>query len=314
MSIVLTGSLAIDRIMNFPGVFKEHILADKIHTLNVSFNISQYKENRGGTAGNIAYTLALLGEQPTIVAAVGRDFTDYRQYFNQRGLSTEYIEQHEDLVTASAHIITDQEDNQITGFIMGAMARETHFDLSTLESPQECWLVVSPGNKQDMLRYAVEGKRLRMSIIFDPGQTLPFLEPQEIELLIKQASLVIVNDYELEMIRNRTGLTSADIVSTVDQLIVTVGKQGSTIKTKNGTVSIPVCAVPNAVDPTGAGDAYRAGLLKGLTHGLPVESAARIGSVAASYAVEHYGTQEHQFTMDEFIARYTQTFDTTFAL
>ena len=314
MSIVLTGSLAIDRIMNFPGVFKEHILADKIHALNVSFNIGQYEERRGGTAGNIAYTLTLLGEQPIIVAAVGRDFDEYRQYVNQLGLSTDHIEHHDDLVTASAHIITDQDDNQITGFIMGAMAQETHFDLSSLENPQKCWLVLSPGNKQDMLRYAVDGKRLNIPVIFDPGQTLPFLEPQEIQTLIQHASIVIVNDYELEMIKNRTGLTPSQIVDQGACLIVTVGKQGSTIETKNGRVAIPVCSVPNAVDPTGAGDAYRAGLLKGLCHSMSVEVAARIGSVAASYAVEQYGTQEHRFTMDEFTARYTQTFGSPFPL
>lgn len=314
MSIVLTGSLAIDRIMNFPGVFKEHILFEKIHALNVSFNITQYKEKRGGTAGNIAYTLALLGEQPTIVASVGSDFALYREYLHGIGLSTEHIEQDDALVTASAHIITDNEDNQITGFIMGAMANETHYDLASVENPEQSWLMLSPGNTHDMLRYATRGKELGMRVVFDPGQTLPFLEPNEIKTLLTIASVVMVNDYELEMILNRTRLTKQFIIDQTEYLITTLGKHGSTVETKSDTVRIPACPVQNAVDPTGAGDAYRAGLLKGLYHHHSMDIAAHIASVAAAYAVEHYGTQEHHFTMAEFNTRYADAFGSSSTL
>lgn len=307
MKTILTGSLATDRIMNFPGQFSEHILPDKIHQLNVSFTVAQFEERRGGTAANIAYTLALLGERPTIIAAAGNDFDEYQAYLNACGIDTSGIEKSADTPTANCTIITDQSDNQITGFFMGAMGIPTGADISG-EDPDDTMIVLSPGNKADMLRYSTDAQKAGIRTVFDPGQTLPFLEPDEITTLLKQAYMLTVNDYELGMIVNRTELSEEDIVSMIPVVCITKGKEGSTLYVEGQPEEIAAAIVENAVDPTGAGDAYRAGLLRGYALGLSEMDCARLGSVAASFAVEHCGTQEHHFTMEEFCKRYEKTY------
>ncbi|MFH1426581.1 MAG: carbohydrate kinase family protein [Candidatus Kerfeldbacteria bacterium] len=307
MNIVLTGSLAIDRIMSFPGHFKEHILPDSIHAINVSFNIDRLEEKRGGTAGNIAYTLKLLDKKPKIVAAAGNDFNLYMDYMKGLGQDVSGIEEQEDLTTASAYIMTDRDDNQITAFFMGAMARETHFDMTTLNK-KDSIVMLSPGNKSDMLRYSAECKIAGVKYVFDPGQTLPFIEPDEIKTLLDGSYMMMVNDYELQMIMKRTGLSRGDVESMTEMLVVTLGKEGSTITTNNITVEVPVCKVEDMKDPTGAGDAYRAGFLTGLDNNLDLDVVGRVAATTAAYACEHYGTQEHNFSLDEFCARFKKNF------
>ncbi len=312
MNIVLTGSLAVDRIMNFPGTFGEHILPDKIHVLNVSFNIESLEERRGGTAGNIAYSLALVGQKPLLVASGGSDMSGYRDALEEIGVDVGGVELHDGVKTASAYIITDMDNNQITGFHMGAMAIET--SASAADWGDDAVVVLSPGNKVDMLRYAAEGAAAGQKVVFDPGQTLPFLEPTEIKTLLANASMLITNDYELEMILKRCEMTKEEVRAQVDVQVVTRGKEGSTIYTEDGIVDVPVCPVSEAVDPTGAGDAYRSGLLAGIVNGLDWAQCGRVGATLAAYAVEKKGTQEHVFTPEEVAKRYQDAFGDTFPL
>lgn len=311
MNIILTGSLAFDRIMNFPGYFREHILPDKIHSLSVSFNIDRFEEQRGGTAGNIAYSLALLGEKPIIIAAAGKDFNGYKNHLEKFGLVTEAIEVLVTVPTAAAYIITDKDDNQITGFHVGAMGEETHAKITDY-ADQNGLVCLSAGNKKDMLRYAQECRSAGVKFIFDPGQTLPFLAPAEIKAILDGAMMMIVNDYELQMIINRTKLSENDLLDKVGALVVTLGKKGSVIKKRDGSgvTQWRIAAGRSDIvkDPTGAGDAYRAGIIKGLAAGLSLEQCGRLGATAAVYAVEHYGTQEHNYTLAEFCERYKNNF------
>lgn len=308
MKMILTGSLAVDRIMNFPGEFSEHILPDKIHQLNVSFNLTSFEERRGGTAANIAYTLSLLGERAHIVASAGNDFDEYKAYLDKQNIDTSGIEISRDTPTANCTIITDQSDNQITGFFMGAMGLTTHADLRS-EDAKNTVVVLSPGNKEDMLTYTAQAREVGLRTIFDPGQTLPFLEVDEIRTLLDGAFMLTVNDYELGMIVQRTEMTEQEIASLVEVLVVTKGKEGSEITTEGNTVSVSACSVSNVVDPTGAGDAFRAGFLKGMSNGKGWKECAELGSVAASFAIAHYGTQEHTFTMEEFCERYKKNYN-----
>lgn len=308
MDIFLTGSLAFDRIMNFPGVFSEHILPEKIHDLNVSFNIDRLIEKRGGTAGNIAYSVALLGQTPTIVASAGKDIGSYLQAVESWGLPTTRIAVHDTELTAVANIMTDQKDNQITAFYMGAMAVETDMQIADLPNPSETLVVLSAGNKADMLRYSTECKEFGVRYMFDPGQTIPFLTPEELKTLIFGADMFVTNDYELQMIMNRTGLTEEQILGQVRTLVTTKGKDGSTFISMNGRVDVPACRVADVKDPTGAGDAFRAGMLAGLAAGASVEQLGRLGATAAAYVVETVGTQEHHYSHENFAARYTEQF------
>lgn len=308
MNIILTGSLAFDRIMDFPGRFSEHILPEKIHSLNVSFNIERLTEKRGGTAGNIAYSLALLNEKPLIVASAGKDSSSYIQKLTVLDLPTSGIEVHDDVLTAVANIMTDLSDNQITAFYMGAMVRETHFDLHTVKNPEETLVVLSAGNTSDMLRYRSQCRELGIRYFFDPGQTITFLTPEEIRTLIDGAEVCITNDYELQMILSRTGLTEQELLERVHILITTLGANGSTVKLKDGSVDVAACRVTDMQDPTGAGDAFRAGVLVGMSRQCSHEQLARLGATAAAYAVEAYGTQEHVYTVREFQKRYQKNF------
>jgi len=307
----LTGSLAFDRIMNFPGKFSEHILPEKIHDLNVSFNIDRLVEKRGGTAGNIAYSAALLGEKPQIVASLGKDAESYLEAIRSWGLSVDAIEVQPHLLTAVGNIMTDQSDNQITAFYMGAMAAETTFSLATVTDPQNALVVLSAGNKNDMLRYAKECKQFGIRYLFDPGQTIPFLQPDEMRTLLDGADVFICNDYELQMILQRTEYSLQDVQSKVRMVVTTRGADGSTFLTQNDTVHVAACRVSSVVDPTGAGDAFRLGVIKGMSLGAPIDQWGKIGATAAAYVVEVYGTQEHRYTLQEFAARYEENFHET---
>jgi adenosine kinase len=303
MNIIVSGSLAYDRIMDFPGYFAEHILPEKIHMLNVSFAVNGLKEKFGGTAGNIAYALSLMGEEPEISATIGHDYHRYIEWLTRNGISTKYIKIIEEELTAGAYITTDRSDNQITGFNPGAMKFSAGLDFKGLD-PEETLIIVSPGNLEDMIRYPLACKARGIDYIFDPGQQIIKLNGPDLIQGIEGCRILISNDYELEMIMNKTGLNQENLLKKARALIVTLGNLGSRILTAKGEITIPAAKARVVEDPTGAGDSYRGGLLSGLVRGLTIERAARIGSVCASFAVECYGTQDYRFNNEEFDERF----------
>ncbi len=307
MRILVSGSLAYDRIMDFPGRFADHILPEKIHILNVCFMVNGLTERFGGTAGNIAYNLALLGEKPLILATCGRDFAPYRQWLASLGLPLDGIKEVPREFTAGAYITTDLGDNQITGFNPGAMKHSSGYAFDGLH-PAATLAIVAPGNLEDMLTYTRRYRALGVRYIFDPGQSIPALSSAELQEMARGAWALIVNDYELELYGRKTGLTSTELLELTPTLLTTRGELGSLLLTRDGEEEIPVTPARRVLDPTGAGDAYRAGLLHGLARGLSWSSAARLGSVLASFCVEQQGTQEHRVTLAEFRERHAAHF------
>jgi adenosine kinase len=302
MQVIVCGSLAYDRIMVFPGYFSDHILPEKIHVLNVSFTVDGMKERFGGTAGNIAYALSLMGENPLISATIGHDYQGYFKWFRDNGISTENIRIIEDEFTASAYITTDRADNQITGFNPGAMKYSSALDFDRL-NPKETIVIVSPGNLENMRDYPGFCKARGIDYIFDPGQSLPMLKADELVRAIDGCRILICNDYELELITSMTGLNRAALQGLAGTIVVTKGELGSLVFTGDGEINIPAVKPRMVVDPTGAGDAYRGGLISGLVRGEGMEHSARMGSVCASFAVECYGTQDYRFSPGEFSER-----------
>jgi adenosine kinase len=302
MNIIVSGSLAYDRIMNFPGRFSEHILPEKLHVLNVCFQVEGVQEKFGGTAGNIAYSLNLMGVKPYISAALGHDYHRYFEWLSRNGITTEGIRIIEDELTAGAYITTDNADNQITGFNPGAMKHSSCLDFDKL-TPSETLVIVSPGNLGDMINYPRLCKEKGIDYIFDPGQSLPMWGAEDLIHSIEGSRILIVNDYELDLILNKTGLNIKELLKLPKAIITTLGEQGSRISVADGDISIPVVKTDKVKDPTGAGDSYRGGLISGLIGGKDIVQCARLGSVCASFAVECYGTQEYSFTAEEFALR-----------
>jgi adenosine kinase len=302
MKIIVSGSMAYDRIMDFPGYFSEHILPDKIHVLNVCFQVNSMREECGGTAGNIAYALTLLGEKPLICATIGHDYQKYYKRLAKNSISTKYIKIIPEEFTAGAYITTDRADNQITGFNPGAMKYRTELDLKKFP-PRETIVIVSPGNFEDMAIYPQACKERGIDYIFDPGQSLPMWDTKNLIQAIEGCRILIVNDYELELIINKTGLKKNALLDMAGTIITTLGELGSLVSTRDCEIDVPAYKVKKVVDPTGAGDAYRGGLISGLVHGKNIEQSARMGSVCSSFAIEYYGTQEYSFTLEEFSER-----------
>ncbi|MFC1953358.1 carbohydrate kinase family protein [Chloroflexota bacterium] len=302
MNIITSGSLAYDRIMDFPGYFSEHILPEKIHVLNVAFTVNSLTEKFGGTAGNIAYALYLLGENPIILATIGRDYHGYFEWLTKNAIACDNIKIIEEELTASAYITTDQADNQITGFNPGAMKHTSLFNFNKIE-PKESIAIIAPGNLEDMINYSGECKARGINYIFDPGQSLPMWDTQNLIKCINGSEILISNDYELELIINKTGLDKDNLIQQTNYIITTLGEQGSCVSTPDNDLNIRAIKPAEVVDPTGAGDAYRAGLIKGLIQGKDIEQSAIMGSVSASFAIEYLGTQDYHFTMEEFEER-----------
>lgn len=300
--IIVSGSMAYDRIMNFADSFSEHILPDKIHNLNVCFQVDGVQENFGGTAGNIAYALKLMGESPHITATIGRDYHNYFDRLDEIGLAREGILICREELTAGAYITTDISNNQITGFNPGAMKISSKLDFDSLR-PEEILLHVSPGNLEDMIQYPKEAKKRGMSYIFDPGQALPVLQGEDLKTVIDGARLLIVNDYEFSLILDKTGLTREQLLGLAKATIITLGGQGSELYEGGAKTKVKAYTPAKTVDPTGAGDSYRGGLLSGMVQGLDLGESAILGSVCASFAVECSGTQTYGFTKEEFAKR-----------
>ena len=303
MQIVVSGSLAYDRIMDFPGHFSDHILPEKIHVLNVSFQVNGLKEKFGGTAGNIGYALTLMGVKPIVSATIGRDYHQYFEWLTKNGVSTEHIKIIEEEFTAGAYITTDLADNQITGFNPGAMKFSSSLDFDKL-NPGKTLVIVSPGNLGDMINYPRLCKSKGIDYIFDPGQSLPMWNGEDLKQAIDGCRILISNDYELNLIMSKTGLDKRALLQKCRAIIVTLGDQGSQVFMTESELFIPVVKPKKVVDPTGAGDSYRGGLIKGLLQGKDIRESAMMGSVCASFAVECYGTQDYCFSLDEFHERF----------
>ena len=311
MRIVVTGSLAYDYIMNFPGYFKDHILPDKVHMLTVSFLVDSMRRMRGGVAGNIAYTLALLGERPLVVATAGQDFDEYRAWMERRGIDTSGIRQIEDEFTASCFINTDKSNNQIVAFYTGAMAQSKHLSLLDFGLGANDLVVISPTDPEAMTRYAEECRQHGIPFLFDPGKQTPRLDGAQILAGLTGASVLVGNDYEFAMMAQKTGKSEAELIASTPLTVVTRGEQGSTLYTSqtNGQgVSVPIAPISDVVDPTGAGDAYLAGLVFGLSRRFPLDVTGRVAALAAAYAIEQRGCQEHAYTPAEFAERYAAAF------
>ena len=310
MQIFVSGSLAYDRIMDFSGKFADHILPEKIHILNVCFVVDGLKEKFGGTAGNIAYNLALLGERPLILAAAGNDFERYEAWLRKHDLPLSGIRYIDEELTAGAYITTDLGDNQITGFNPGAMKYPSLHQFEGVNA-REALAVLAPGNVEDMVNYSRAYKDRKIAYICDPGQQISSLSGEQLTEIITGSDLLISNDYELEMIIQATGLGRDDLLQTTKAIISTLGENGSLLRYPQDEIAIPAVKAAEVLDPTGAGDAYRAGLIKGLVLGKELADAARMGATCASFAVEYHGTQEHSFTEEGFWARHLATFART---
>lgn len=307
MRILVSGSLAYDRIMDFPDKFANHILPDKIHILNVCFMVNGLKEQFGGTAGNIAYNLSLLGEKPVILASAGKDFTTYQEWLVSHGLSQEGIRIIQDEFTAGAYITTDLADNQITGFNPGAMKHPCLYEVERVDNV-DTLAIIAPGNLDDMLTLSRRYKELNIPYIFDPGQSIPALETQNLLEMITGSSIFISNDYELEMVMRTTNSSRHELLERTDAIITTLAERGSVLYDSDGETHINAAPPLKVSDPTGAGDSYRAGLIKGLTMGKSLSESAAMGSVCASFGVECQGTQCHIFNQDDFWRRLEQSF------
>lgn len=309
MSALICGSMAFDTIMVFKGQFKEHILPDKIHMLNVSFLVPDMRRNFGGCAGNIAYNLNMLGGKGAPMATVGHDFAPYKEWLKQQNIELKYLLPVANEFTAQAFITTDLDDNQITAFHPGAMM-QAHMQKVPTDGSVTLGLI-SPDGRDGMLQHAAQFAAAKIPFIFDPGQGLPMFNGEELLNFVDQATWVTVNEYEGQLLSERTGLSHEELAKRVDALIVTHGAQGSVIHTQGRTLTIPT-ARPSAVsDPTGCGDAYRAGLIYGLMNKLGWEVTGRIASLIGAIKIESYGPQNHRFTREEFATRYQQSFGHT---
>ena len=306
MSVLICGSMAYDTIMVFHDRFKNHILPEQVHILNVSFLVPELRREYGGCAGNIAYNLKLLGAEALIMATVGKDFQPYSQWLAYCGLSQEFVRVVDDSFTAQAYITTDMDDNQITAFHPGAMS----FSHANLVPPHRGIKVgiVSPDGKEGMVEHAKQFHSAGIPFIFDPGQGMPMFDGEELLKFVELADWVTLNDYEAKLMEERTSLPPEQLAAKVKALIVTKGGDGSLIYTEGGILEIPSAKPKAVVDPTGCGDAYRAGLLYGLTEEFDWETTGRIASLLGAIKVETPGTQNHGFSLNEFKERYRENF------
>jgi adenosine kinase len=310
MSALICGSFAYDTIMVFHDRFRNHILPEQVHILNVSFLVPDLRREFGGCAGNIAYNLKLLGGKGAPMGTVGTDFQPYADWMDKQGVSREYLKVIDGEYTAQAYITTDQDDNQITAFHPGAMnlSHENRVgDTSGITLG-----LVSPDGRQGMIDHAQQFVEADIPFMFDPGQGMPMFDGEDLMRFAEQASWLAFNDYEAQLMQERTGKSIAQLAEMVEGVIVTRGGEGSSIHTRSRIIEIPPAKAASLEDPTGCGDAYRAGLLYGLQHDMDWETTGRIASLAGAIKIEHAGTQNHRFTLDEFRARFRQTYDYDF--
>ena len=306
MTALICGSAAYDNIMVFEDSFKNHILPDKIHILNVAFLVPKLRREFGGCATNIAYNLKLLGGDPLPMATVGQDFAPYAEWMKQCGVRQDHIRVIDDVFTAQAFITTDLDDNQITAFHPGAMNQS---ELNKVGDAAGVKIgMVSPDGRAGMIEHSEQFAAAGIPFIFDPGQGMPMFDGDDLRKFVKECTYVTVNDYEWQLLKDRTGWDVADVTAQTDALIVTRGGEGSSIFTKDAQYDVPAAKPARISDPTGCGDAYRAGLLYGLLNELDWETTGRIASLMGSIKIEQNGTQNHSFTRDEFESKFKAAF------
>lgn len=303
--ILVSGSVAYDRIMDYPGYFKDRILPDKIHILSVSFIINSLKENYGGTAGNIAYSLSLLGEKPKILSLAGEDFKKYDAWLKKNKIDGSHIKINKE-ATACAYIITDKDDNQLSAFYPGSL--DNKYCQIVRKFAKVDLAIVSPDDQIRMKKYLKLYKERKIPYIFDPGQNVGLFKANEFTFAISGAKVLIGNDYEIEIILKVLKIKIEQLAKMAETIIITKGSKGSEVYSGNKKFNIKVSKPLKSLDPTGAGDAYRAGLIKGILSGFPIEKSARLGSVVAAYTVEKYGTQTHTFTSADLKKRYRDNY------
>ncbi|HEX2343546.1 MAG TPA: carbohydrate kinase family protein [Vicinamibacterales bacterium] len=307
MRIIVTGSIAFDYLMSFPGRFTELLLQEHLSRVSLSFLVDTMDKRRGGCAPNIAYTLALLGTRPVLMATAGQDFTEYRRWLEAAGVDTSLVREIDGKFTASFFCSTDQANNQIASFYTGAM--ENAAELSFRTAGRCDLAIVAPNDPLAMRQYAEECRALGIRYMYDPSQQVARVDGDELKAGLVGASILICNDYEFEIIRQKTGMDEPAVIAAVrEAVVVTRGEKGAVIHTHDGRIEVPAVPPHRIVDPTGVGDAYRGGFLRGLAAGAGYETCARLGSVAATYALEHLGGQSHAYTRDEFRARYEAHF------
>jgi adenosine kinase len=307
MSVVCTGSIAYDYILSFKGHFKDHILADKAHILNLSFLVDDLRKHRGGVAGNYAYNLALLGYPAAVLATAGSDAAEYRDWLVARGVDCQGLRLLDGEITATGFTTTDLDDNQLTGYYGGAMGRAAMLGVDDASPGAEA-LIVGPNDPTAMIRLVRECRERGLPFVFDPAHQLPRLSGEDVAEGARGAWILIGNDYELELIMQRTGHAMDRLVELAEIVVTTLGRDGSRIATRKGVIDIPPAPARRESDPTGAGDAFRSGLVAGLLRGLELEDAGKVASLAATYAVEQVGTVEHSYTRAEFSQRYEEAF------
>jgi adenosine kinase len=306
MKLIVTGSIAYDYLMSFPGKFTEHFLAEHMQRVSLSFLVDSMDKRRGGCAPNIAYTLALLGERPHLMGTAGQDFGEYRAWLEAAGVDTSLVRQVPDKFTASFFCSTDTENNQIASFYTGAMANAGELSFRTIEEPG--LVIISPNDPAAMTQYAEECRALKIPYIFDPGQQCARMSGPELRDGITGARLVICNDYEFELIRQKTGMGEGDVLGVAGALVITRGEEGCAIYEDAARTDVKAVTPHRIVDPTGVGDAFRGGFMKGMATQASYQICAQVGSVAATYALEHLGGQSHAYSLDEFRQRYAEHF------
>jgi adenosine kinase len=306
MSIVVTGSIAYDYLMSFPGKFTEHLLPEHVQRVSLSFLVDSMDKRRGGCAPNIAYTLALLGERPRLMGTAGQDFGDYRRWLDAAGVDTSLVAEVPDKFTASFFCSTDIDNNQIASFYTGAMANAAELSFRTAGNVRLA--IISPNDPAAMTQYAEECRTLEIPFIFDPGQQCARMSGEALLDGLRGAAVLIVNDYELELLKQKTGLDEEALIAHTGILVVTKGEHGSSLMTASDSTDVAAVTPRAIVDPTGVGDAFRGGLMKGMVAGLDLRTSGQLGSVAAAYALEHLGGTSHSYTTEEFKARYQDHF------
>jgi adenosine kinase len=309
MNIVLTGSVAYDYLMVFPGYFRDYILLDKLESISLSFLVESMVKLRGGIATNIAYTMALLGEHPRLVATVGEDFQEYRQWLESKGVDTSWAKVIPGEYTASFFANTDRSNAQISSFYPGAMAHAAKLSLRVLKGKKPDLVVISPNDPQAMKQYVVECQELGYPYLYDPSQQIVRFSSEELRLGIQESLALFVNDYEFALIQKITGMSLGDILQCMQFMVVTQGEKGAVIYCEKEEINIPVVVPERIVDPTGVGDAFRAGFLTGYAHKLDLETCGHMGALSATYCLEQRGPQGHSFAPAEFVARYRRLYD-----
>jgi adenosine kinase len=307
--IIISGSIAYDYLMRFPGRFTDHLIDGQMHQVSLSFLVEEMTKHWGGVGANIAFNLAMLGMRPKLFNTVGRDFPDYRQWLDKAGVDTSTVRQLDEVFTASFFCNTDLDNNQIASFYSGAMSRAGDYRLADVYEGIPDLVLISPSDPGSMSQLAAECRERGIRFMYDPSQQVPRLSGDDLKRDMQGAYAMVVNGYECEVIQQKTGQSLEELRQAIDILVVTHGKDGSTIYANGDIIEVPTFHIDEVKDPTGGGDSFRAGFIRGIAAGLPLKLAGEMGSLVAAYALEHVGTQNHRFTLPEFIARFRTQFD-----